>query len=87
MKEVKSEAHPGRLDLRGVACPLTFVRTRLALNRLAPGTPLEVLLDEGEPADSVPKSCIEDGDQVLELSPWSEPGVVRLLVARAGSLD
>jgi TusA-related sulfurtransferase len=65
-----------------VACPLTFVRTRMALNRLAPGEPLEVLLDEGEPADSVPRSCTEDGDQVLELGPWAEAGVLRLLVAR-----
>jgi tRNA 2-thiouridine synthesizing protein A len=87
VREVRSDSEPDRLDLRGVACPLTFVRTRLALNRLAPGAPLEVLLDEGEPADSVPRSCIEDGDVVLELGPWSEPGVVRLLVARAGSLD
>jgi len=73
-----------RLDLRGVACPLTFVKTRIALDRLAPGEPLEVLLDVGEPADSVPAACVEDGDVVLELGSWSEPGVVRLLVARSG---
>ncbi|HUY24863.1 MAG TPA: sulfurtransferase TusA family protein [Candidatus Saccharimonadales bacterium] len=72
------------LDLRGVACPLTFVKTRMALDRLAPGEPLEVLLDVGEPADSVPAACTEDGDLVLELTPWSEPGVVRLVVARSG---
>jgi TusA-related sulfurtransferase len=73
---------PTRLDLRGVACPLTFVRTRIALDRLSPGTPLEVLLDEGEPADTVPRSCAEDGELVLELGPWTEPGVMRMLVAR-----
>jgi tRNA 2-thiouridine synthesizing protein A len=73
-----------RLDLRGIACPLTFVKTRMALDRLAPGEPLEVLLDVGEPAESVPPACVEDGDLVLELRPWSEPGVVRLLVARSG---
>ncbi|MGC1183688.1 MAG: sulfurtransferase TusA family protein [Candidatus Dormiibacterota bacterium] len=79
-----SPPEPTRLDLRGVACPLTFVRTRLALNHLAPGEPLEVLLDEGEPAESVPRSCTEDGDEVLQVAPWSEPGVVRLLVTRRG---
>jgi TusA-related sulfurtransferase len=79
-----SAASVGRLDLRGVACPLTFVKTRIALDKLAPGQPLEVLLDVGEPADSVPAACAEDGDVVLELGPWSEPGVVRLVVARAG---
>jgi len=79
---LNSEQDPTRLDLRGVACPLTFVRTRIALNRLPAGELLEVLLDEGEPAQSVPHSCTEDGDRVLDLAPWSEPGVVRMLVAR-----
>ncbi|MHB1854355.1 MAG: sulfurtransferase TusA family protein [Acidimicrobiales bacterium] len=73
-----------RLDLRGVRCPLTFVRTRVALGRLAPGVPLEVLLDEGEPAESVPRTCGEEGDLILAVGPWEEPGVVRLLVARSG---
>ncbi len=73
-----------RLDLRGVGCPLTFVRTRVALGRLAPGVPLEVLLDEGEPAESVPRTCGEEGDLILAVGPWEEPGVVRLLVARPG---
>ncbi|MGC2192324.1 MAG: sulfurtransferase TusA family protein [Candidatus Dormiibacterota bacterium] len=82
MSDQKPGSRIARLDLRGVACPLTFVRTRLALNRLSPGEPLEVLLDQGEPAESVPRSCTEDGELVLELGPWSEPGVVRLLVAR-----
>jgi hypothetical protein len=31
----------------------------------------------------VPAACAEDGDVVLELGPWSEPGVVLLVVARA----
>jgi len=85
VSDIDPEREPARLDLRGVACPLTFVRTRIALNRLSPGEPLEVLLDEGEPANSVPRSCTEDGDQILALEPWSEPGVVRLLVARGDS--
>lgn len=85
MTQPSGASVPIRLDLRGIACPLTFVRTRLALNRLDPGVPLEVLLDEGEPADSVPRSCIEDGENVLELAPWTEPGVVRLLVEKRAS--
>ncbi len=77
-----SESSAARLDLRGISCPLTFVRTRVALDRLAPGTSLEVLLDLGEPSESVPRSCREDGDLVLELAPWEEEGVVRMVVAR-----
>lgn len=84
MSQSSGARAPARLDLRGVACPLTFVRTRMALDRLPPHQPLEVLLDEGEPAESVPRTCTEDGETVLELGPWTEPGVVRLLVARPG---
>ncbi len=80
-----SRSDPGEaLDLRGIGCPLTFVRTRVALDRLPRGTTLEVLLDLGEPSESVPRSCREDGDVVLDVVPWLEPGVVRMRVVRPG---
>ena len=53
-----------RLDLTGVPCPMNWVRTRLALEELAPGDSLEVVLDEGEPLASVPRSAREDGHAV-----------------------
>jgi tRNA 2-thiouridine synthesizing protein A len=53
-----------RLDLTGVPCPMNWVRTRLALEELAPGDSLVVVLDEGEPLDSVPQSAREDGHHV-----------------------
>lgn len=52
------------LDLRGVACPLNWVRTKLAVERLAPGDSLSVRLDPGEPIESVPRSAAEDGHDV-----------------------
>jgi tRNA 2-thiouridine synthesizing protein A len=52
------------LDLTGVPCPMNWVRTRLALEGLPPGERLEVLLDPGEPLDSVPRSAREDGHEV-----------------------
>src|SRR5437763_1347203 len=36
------------MDLRGVPCPMNWVRARLALERMAPGEVLELKLDEGE---------------------------------------
>jgi len=54
------------LDLSGVLCPMTWVRTRLALEDLAPGERLEVRLDPGEPLESVPRSAREDGHEVSE---------------------
>jgi TusA-related sulfurtransferase len=53
-----------QLDLTGVPCPMNWVRTRLALEELDPGDSLVVLLDDGEPLDSVPRSAREDGHDV-----------------------
>jgi TusA-related sulfurtransferase len=52
------------LDLTGVVCPMNWVRTKLALERLAPGEALAVTLDPGEPLESVPASAREDGHDV-----------------------
>jgi len=52
------------LDLTGVPCPMNWVRTRLALEQLAAGERLEVVLDAGEPLESVPRSACEDGHHV-----------------------
>ena len=53
-----------RLDLRGVVCPLNWVRARLVLEELRPGERLELLLDQGEPLESVPRSAREEGHSV-----------------------
>jgi TusA-related sulfurtransferase len=52
------------LDLTGVPCPMNWVRTRLALEEMPAGERLEVLLDPGEPLDSVPRSARDDGHEV-----------------------
>jgi tRNA 2-thiouridine synthesizing protein A len=52
------------LDLTGVVCPLNWVRTRLALEDLAPGERLAVRLDPGEAIESVPRSAREEGHDV-----------------------
>jgi TusA-related sulfurtransferase len=43
---------------------MNWVRTRLALEELPAGQRLDVLLDSGEPLDSVPRSALEDGHEV-----------------------
>jgi TusA-related sulfurtransferase len=52
------------LDLTGVACPMNWVKTKLALEKLASGDELTVRLDPGEPIESVPRSAREDGHAV-----------------------
>ncbi|OIP68683.1 MAG: redox protein, regulator of disulfide bond formation [Oscillatoriales cyanobacterium CG2_30_44_21] len=52
------------IDLRGVPCPLSFVRAKLHLEKLETGQLMEVLLDGGEPIEQVPNSLMSDGHQV-----------------------
>lgn len=53
------------IDLRGIECPLNFVRTKIQLDKMRNGQILEVLLDSGEAIESVPPSVIEEGHQIL----------------------
>ena len=55
------------LDIRDVTCPLTWVRTKLALEAMAPGEELLVLLNPGEPMENVPRSAREAGHEVTVL--------------------
>lgn len=52
------------LDLTGTPCPLNWVKAKLALERLTAGEEIVLLLDPGEPIESVPKSAREDGHDV-----------------------
>jgi sulfite reductase (ferredoxin) len=52
-------------DLRGVACPLNYVKTKLKLEMMDAGERLEVWLDAGEPIKNVPMSLKNDGHKIL----------------------
>ena len=52
------------LDVTGLACPMTWVRTKLALERIAAGETLEVRLPAGEALENVPRSAREAGHAV-----------------------
>jgi TusA-related sulfurtransferase len=74
---------PGVLDLRPFACPLTYVKTRIALERLADGELLEILLADGEPVESVPRSAAEEGHVVVSVATLGEaPGAGWRVVLR-----
>lgn len=69
------------LDITRETCPMTFVRTRLALDRLAPGQTLLVLLRGEEPVRNVPRTAAEQGHAVLSMDTGAD-GVTRLLLRR-----
>lgn len=61
---------------------MTFVRTRLALDRMLPGQVLAVRLRGAEPIASVPKTATELGHSVLSLTEDAD-GEALLLLRRA----
>lgn len=52
-------------DLRGVACPLNFVKTKIELAKLKSGETLEVWLDDGAPIENVPGSVQAEGHKII----------------------
>ena len=55
------------IDLLGVKCPFNYVKTKIKLETMASGSILEVLLDNGEPSENVPKSIKNDGHKIISL--------------------
>lgn len=74
------------LDITGEVCPLTFVRTKLLVERMAPGEVAEVRLRGTEPLENVPRSVRDHGHTVLSLEPETADSgadaVYRLLIRR-----
>ncbi|MFM7266496.1 MAG: sulfurtransferase TusA family protein [Cyanobium sp.] len=69
-----------RIDLRGTPCPLNFIRTRLALEKIPVGGILQVDLDAGDPEQMVSEGVRGDGHS-FESAALSEGGV-RLRIRR-----
>jgi len=57
------------LDLRGVCCPLNFVKAKLAMDKIRGGETIEFYLDDGEPIVNVTRSLKDEGHQVLLVIP------------------
>jgi sulfite reductase (ferredoxin) len=66
------------IDLRGVACPLNFVKAKLELEKIAVGEILEVLLDDGESVRNVPASFTGQDQEVMEVKNLGEHFCVKV---------
>ncbi len=81
--EDPAEEDDVQLDITTEVCPMTFVRTRLALDRMAPGQTLAVRLRGEEPLRNVPRTAREQGHEVLSLTTRADG--VSLLRLRRGA--
>ena len=71
------------IDITDVNCPITFVKTKIALEELDDGDILSVRLNDGEPVQNVPRSVKEEGHEVLSLSK-NDDGTYQLIVKKVG---
>jgi tRNA 2-thiouridine synthesizing protein A len=62
------EVTPDRsINIKGLVCPYTFVRAKLAIEAMEVGQVLEILLDYEEASRSIPKSMEDHGQKVLKV--------------------
>ena len=52
------------LDITGLTCPMTWVKTKLELERMGAGEELEVRCREGEALENVPRQARDAGHGV-----------------------
>ncbi len=64
MEDVKVDK---KIDIRGLVCPYTFVKSKLAIESMDVGEVLEILLDYPEASRSIPKSMEDHGHKVLKV--------------------
>lgn len=72
---------PQTLDLRGVPCPLSFVRAKLYLEKCSSGTPVDIWLNGGEPIEQVPNSLSLDGHLIQQISAQADFFVLTVVKA------
>ncbi|MBI2368934.1 MAG: sulfurtransferase TusA family protein [Deltaproteobacteria bacterium] len=72
------------LDLKGEVCPYTFVKSKLALEEMALGEVLRVIVDNPGSADNVPRSMESEGHKVLDVSQVTETDWQILVQKAAG---
>lgn len=72
-----------RVDITDVVCPVTFVKTKVALEELEDGQILQVHLNDGEPVQNVSRSVKEEGHQILKLY-TNDDGTYELFIRKVG---
>ena len=86
-KSIIKEGATFFLDITPEICPMTFVRTKLMMEKMGQGDVAEVRLQGEEPLENVPRSVEEMGDIIVSLEPeevTTHPyGIHRLLIRKA----
>ena len=70
------------IDLRGVKCPMNFVKIKLKLEEMESGQNLEALVDLGEPMRSIPRAIKEEGHRIIHADKLGADGGFSLLITK-----
>jgi tRNA 2-thiouridine synthesizing protein A len=60
------------IDIKGQVCPYTFVRSKLAIEKMNVGEVLEIILDHKPAVENVPRSMENEGQKVLKIAQTGE---------------
>lgn len=72
------EAPAQAIDITAEVCPMTFVRTKLRLERMRPGEILRVRLRGCEPLRNVPRAARDEGHAILAIEADGDAHVVTI---------
>ncbi|QHQ59996.1 sulfurtransferase TusA family protein [Anaerocolumna sedimenticola] len=76
----------GFVDITDVVCPITFVKTKVALEELEKGQILQIKLNDGEPVQNVPRSLKNEKHKIISLNK-NQDGTYTLEVIKGGMAD
>jgi TusA-related sulfurtransferase len=82
MMTITLPTHHKAIDITSETCPMTFVRTRLALDTMETGQILLVRLAGADPLKNVPRAAADQGHDPLDL--LEQPDGSWLLVLQKG---
>jgi len=71
-----------KLDVTRDHCPMTFVKTKIELSKLKVGDQLEVLVNEGEPLENIPRSATEQGFKVVSVTETEAKGKHTIIIEK-----
>ena len=69
MEDIKIDK---KLNIKGLHCPYTFVKSKLAVEDMEVGEVIEILLDSEEASRNIPKSMEDHGQRVLKVDKVSD---------------
>lgn len=83
MSDSTPRAADQALDITGEVCPMTFVRTKLVLEKMAEGQTLNIRLRDGEARHNVPRAVRDHGHEIVRLQ-RVEGDIFELVVRKKG---